>query len=492
MGTYRQPGQIKVADTSVIGKGIQSGMAAVVKSMQANAAERKKKNNELINQTNKDFQSWQTSIGDVKNTGMLAYDENGQNVLRAGGDEYYKIANEINKGNIPYSEGKNMLNNLEKIPSTIANFNASAKLIYDEISAGMKLQPGTPGFIDVDNLDTKINELYKEFRDNGGANIIYEPDYKTGNVMYRIPGGDGQEDVVLNGAMFNKTSYEGTNMVPLVPDFNASIGELIKGTKKQIKYDSGVKEIIKGDTRSTQYQNLTGRDGLLLDSIRANPNYFDKYMLRNDFKNSFGSLVDLYGDQLSEEDLNYGDIPLSNEWFYGTSQGYENGKLTPEALKQKQLGDKLLRMYVEDPNSGYLDPGSGRIKTAVTYDRTTKDAGGTGSSKIVESDFNRLWDEGKGGLPRLLEYVNNFQPVGGKQYLSGAEMVAKVRELKDQYSSDPVALEQIESYVIPVEDFIYEYDPGVIIDVESKPFKAIGNINKTEDRASVLKVIKKN
>ena len=164
-------------------------------------------------------------------------------------------------------------------------------------------------------------------------------------------------------------------------------------------------------------------------------------------------------------------------------------------------------MYVEDPNSGYLDPGSGRIKTAVIYDRTTKDGSGTGSTKIVESDFNRLWDEaskkqqlgtfGRGGqvsagLPRLLEYVNNFQPVGGKQYFDGNMMMEKIEELKDQYSADPTALEQLESYGELDADVIYEYNPTTIVDVESKPFKAIGNINKTEDRASVLKVIKKN
>tara|TARA_Y100000592_G_scaffold3987_1_gene5782 strand:+ start:612 stop:2135 length:1524 start_codon:yes stop_codon:yes gene_type:complete len=507
MGTYRQPGEIKVADTSVIGEGMQSGMAAVVKSMQANAAARKKKNNDLINQTNKDYNTWQTSIGDVKNTGMLEYDTHGQDVLRAGGNEYYNIANEINKGNIPYSEGKNLLNNLEKIPSTMSNFNASAKAFFDDMNAAMQLQPGTAGYVDVDNLDPRLSALYKEFRDNGGKNIMYEPDWQNGNVMYRIPGGEGEEDVVLNGAMFNKTSYEGVEMIPKVPDFNASIGKLVDGTKKELNYDSGLKETIKGDTKTTQYKNLTGRDGVLLKSIAANPNYFDKYMLRTDFKNSFGSLIDMYGDQLSKEDLNYGDIPLDGQWFYGTSQGYENGKLTPEALKQKQLGDKLLRMYVEDPNSGYLDPGSGRIKTAVIYDRTTKDGSGTGSTKIVESDFNRLWDEaskkqqlgtfGRGGqvsagLPRLLEYVNNFQPVGGKQYFDGNMMMEKIEELKDQYSADPTALEQLESYGELDADVIYEYNPTTIVDVESKPFKAIGNINKTEDRASVLKVIKKN
>ncbi len=169
MGTYRQPGQIKVADTSVIGKGMQSGMNALIKSMQANAAERKKKNNDLINKTNKDYQNWQNSIGDVKNTGMLDYDQNGQDVLRAGGNEYYNISNEINKGNIPFSEGKSRLQNLEKIPQTMANFNGSAKAFFDDMNAAMELPQGSPGYVDVDNLDPKLSRLWKEFKENGGS-----------------------------------------------------------------------------------------------------------------------------------------------------------------------------------------------------------------------------------------------------------------------------------------------------------------------------------
>jgi len=415
MGTYEKPGQIKVADASVIGKGVQAGMKSIYTAMMANAKERKKRNLKIIGKNNEDYAKYDKASFDVKNVGMQGFDDKVRNMLESGGNDYYELANKVNRGEISYADGKASMNRILAMPENSKNLNASLKAFYDDMDAAMQLQPGQPGYVAAREMDDRLTAIYYDFKNNQGANIGMNYD-ETGNIFLTLKGEDGEDDIVLNGGMFSKESYGGIEMVQKMPDLNEMINPLVDELKKSIGYDKGVSESVKGETSSRTYKNYTGRNASLLQNVEK-PNTFSSVLENTDFKNGFGFLVDKYGGELSEDLLTSNGINLGDKWFAGTDQAYEekDGKMveTEESKAQKKLANELLIKWTMDPANGQIQEDPGRVLTAKSSFPGSKNKDGSKSTqKEREADY---WSK---SIDKIEKEGDKFTPDGVTNWLN--------------------------------------------------------------------------
>ena len=159
MGTYEKPSQIKVADASVIGKGIQTGMKSIYTAMMANAKERKKRNLKIIDKNNKDYATYDKASFDVKNVGMQGFDDKVRNMLESGGNDYYELSNKVNRGEISYADGKAAMNRILAMPENSKNLNASLKALKT-IDKQKRVGPNDPPLFIAHGTDDPIVDFF--------------------------------------------------------------------------------------------------------------------------------------------------------------------------------------------------------------------------------------------------------------------------------------------------------------------------------------------